>query len=97
MKILKLLKLDEQSLQHKQAKRVAKALLREQDALINELSKDVDSIDESIDKHEEFDLNVDAKKWVQDYQDLLVKQELAKKKLEIAKRTKQKYFVEETE
>lgn len=92
MKILKLLKLDEQ-----QAKRVAKALQREQDALINELSKEVDLIEEKVEKHKEFDLNVAASKWVKEHQDLLVSQEIAKKKLEIANKIKQKFFVEETE
>lgn len=97
MQILKLLKLDKDSLVNKQAERLGKALAREQEALINKLSSEVDAIEEQIEKHEELNLEIEPAKWVETYQDYQVKLELAKKKLEIAKNTKKKYFTEVTE
>ena len=96
MQILKLLKLDKDSLLDKQAERLGKSLSREQDSLINELSAKADAIEEKIEKHEELNLEIDPAKWVQTYQDLQVELELINKKLEIAKRTKQKYFTSES-
>lgn len=95
MQILKLLKLDKDSLLNKQAERLSKALAREQEDLINKLSSEVDGIEEQVEKHEELNLEIDPAKWVETYQDYQVKLELVKKKLEIAKRTKTQYFTEE--
>lgn len=95
MQILKLLKLDKDSLLNKQAERLGKALAREQEALINKLSSEADGIEEQVEKHEELNLEIDPAKWVETYQEYQVKLELVKKKLEIAKRTKTQYFTEE--
>lgn len=92
MNILKLLKLDDDSLKDKQVNRYAKSLKREQTSLINKLSTAIDTIDEEIEKHEELDATLDPTKWVEDMQKLSTDRELAVKKLEIAKNNEKKYF-----
>lgn len=97
MEILKLLKLDKASKDDRAATRIAGAMSREQDALINKLSQEVDKLDVQKEELENLDVTKMGKegaatKWVSDYQEIDVKIELAKKKLEIAERTKDKFF-----
>lgn len=97
MEILKLLKLDKASKDDRAATRIAGAMSREQDALINKLSQEVDKLDVQKEELENLDVTEMGKegaatKWVSDYQEIDVKIELAKKKLEIAERTKDKFF-----
>lgn len=94
MKILELLKLDQSSKDAKAATRVAKALSREQDALINTLSAKVDELEIKKESLEAIDLTVDVKKWVNDYQEADINIEIAKKRLEIAQRTKKQFFTD---
>jgi len=100
MKILTLLGLDKESKDKKAVERVGKALAREQDILINNLSGKVDELEIKKEKLEELDLEAlkkdgAVKTWVDDYQSIDIEIELAKKKLEIAERTKLTYFTEE--
>lgn len=97
MEILKLLKLDKASKDDRAATRVAGAMSREQDALINTLSQEVDKLE--VEKEELENLDVAemqkenaASKWVAKYQEIDTKIELATKKLQIARRTKDKFF-----
>lgn len=96
-KILSILKLDKASKDNRAAERIAKALGREQDALINELSAKVDELEVKKEGLESIDLEVDIKKWVADYQEVDIEIEMAKKRLEIAQRTKKVFFDELTE
>lgn len=100
MEILKLLKLDKASKDDRAAVRVANAMVRAQDTLINKLAEEVDKLSVEKDNLENLDIAEMQKEgaittWVDKYQEIDIKIELAEKKLEIAKRTKSKFFTED--
>lgn len=95
MKILSILGLDQASKDKNAQKRLGNAMLKEQDALIHTLQGEYDTLEVKRDDLESPDNTVDPKTWVREYQETEVAMELAKKKLEIAKRTKKQWFTDE--
>lgn len=92
MKILSMLGLDQASKDKNAQKRLANAMLKEQDALIHTLQGEYDLLEVKRDELQSPDNTVDPKAWVKEYQETEVAMELVKKKLEIAKRTKKEWF-----
>ena len=95
MKILSILTQSKEEKEQKAALRIAKALRRGQEALIDKLEGEKDEHQTTIDSLKEVSLKtVDTKTWNAKYQDAIVELALIDKRIEIANATNKELFTD---
>lgn len=89
------MKLDAAALQDRQVNRLVKSMKTAYKNKVNELSDEVESLEEELEKAQEFDADIVPQEWVDKVNDLEIELELAKKRKEITIRSMNKYFPKE--
>ncbi len=95
MKILEILNLDKKSREEKETLRVAKALKRNQEALVDKYDKEVDDAQAKVDKLLLITPEtVNTASWNQDFHNALLDVEASQVNLDTAKETLETYFTD---